>query len=206
LVVKPRAGTRRHGCLRIGKRLAGTCCRGIATRWLFGAGLAILLVFVGAAPALAAGPTVTAGATATFTGGSSTVALDRGVTLGSTTGNLNSATAEIDPSEFMAGDILNVDLLPSAIPDLTVGYDALTGVMTLSAGSGGAPVAEFQTALQSIIYSFSPSNGDPTADGTDKTRTIDWSVTDTNDVTDSSDATSTRQEPNDHLVGRRWRC
>ena len=50
-----------------------------------------------------------------------------------------------------------------------------TGTLALS---GVASVADYQTALESITYSFSPSNSDPTGGGGDTTRTIDWSVND----------------------------
>ncbi len=153
----------------------------------------ILLVLIGASPALAAGPTVTAGAAVTFTGGSGqggSVTLDGGVVLSAATPNLENATVEIDPSDLVAGDVLFVNLPPSAIPDLAVTFDAATGVLTLTAVSGSASVAEFQEALQSISYYFSPTDGDPTADGADESRTIDWSATDSNGDA-GSPATST---------------
>ena len=39
-------------------------------------------------------------------------------------------------------------------------------------------MANYQTALDSITYSFSPSNGDPTGGGGDTARTVSWTVTD----------------------------
>lgn len=74
--------------------------------------------------------------------------LDAGVTLSSTTGNLASATVVIQ-SGVTAGDMLNLNL-PASAPDLTVSDDAVTGVLTLAAAGGSAPIAEFQAALQAI--------------------------------------------------------
>ena len=53
--------------------------------------------------------------------------------------------------------------------------------------SGTASVAAYQTALQSITYSFSGS--DPAVGGTDNSRTISWSVND--GVASSTPVTST---------------
>jgi len=39
-------------------------------------------------------------------------------------------------------------------------------------------VANYQTALDSITYSFNPANGDPTGGGTETSRTIAWVVSD----------------------------
>ena len=44
--------------------------------------------------------------------------------------------------------------------------------------TGTASVANYQTALDTITYSFSPTSGDPTAAGTDLSRSISWTVTD----------------------------
>ena len=43
---------------------------------------------------------------------------------------------------------------------------------------GTASLANYQTALDSIAYSFSPANGDPTGGGSHTSRTIDWVVND----------------------------
>jgi hypothetical protein len=61
-------------------------------------------------------------------------------------------------------------------------YNIATGVLTLS---GTASVANYQSALDSITYSFSPANGNPTGGGGQTTRTISWVV---NDGTNSSSA------------------
>ena len=47
--------------------------------------------------------------------------------------------------------------------------------MTLS---GSASLVEYQAALRSITYSFTPANGDPTGGGTDTSRGISWVVND----------------------------
>ena len=54
--------------------------------------------------------------------------------------------------------------------------------------TGNATAAQYQTALDSITYSFS---GDPTNAGADTTRTITWSVSDTNSQTSVGGSTST---------------
>ena len=117
-------------------------------------------------------PTVTAGGTVTFDGGGSAVTLDGTLTLsdGDSGGNLTGATVSIGTG-FTAGDLLNF----TTQNGITGVYDAATGVLTLT---GTDTLAHYQTALDSITYSFSPSNGDPTAGGGDTTRTIDWTVTD----------------------------
>jgi hypothetical protein len=58
---------------------------------------------------------------------------------------------------------------------ITGSYDATTGVLTLS---GTATAAAYQAALQSVTYSFNPPDGDPTGDGSDVSRTIDWVAND----------------------------
>ena len=117
-------------------------------------------------------PTVTAGGTATFDGGGSAVTLDGTLSVGDVDsgGNLTGASVEI-ASGFNAGDTLNF----TNQNGITGSYDAVHGILTLS---GTASVAHYQTALDSIAYSFSPTNGDPTAGGGDTVRTISWTVTD----------------------------
>ena len=127
-------------------------------------------------------PTVVAGATATFTGGGGPVVLDAALTVSdpsSTT--LASATVAIGAG-FVAGDTLNF----TNQNGITGSYDAATGVLTLS---GTTSVANYQTALASITYSFTPTNGDPSSGGSDPTRTVSWTVND--GVTSSAAVTST---------------
>ncbi len=122
-------------------------------------------------------PVVTADSgAASFTGGGSSVALDSGLTItdaSSTT--LTSATIAITTG-LLSGDTLNF----TSQNGITGSYNAATGVMTLS---GTASIAHYQTALDSITYSFSPTDSDPTGGGTDTSRTISWLV---NDGTSSS--------------------
>jgi hypothetical protein len=128
-------------------------------------------------------PTVTAGATATFTGGGAAVALDGGLTISDpdSGGNLTSATVSVGTG-FLAGDTLNF----TNQNGISGSYDAVHGVLTLT---GTSSVANYQTALDSITYNFSPANDDPTGGGSDTSRTIDWAVND--GVASSNTATST---------------
>jgi large repetitive protein len=118
-------------------------------------------------------PSVTAGATAVFVGGSgAAVQLDGALSVSDVDsgGNLASATVSIGTG-FISGDILNF----ANQNGISGSYNSTTGVLTLG---GTATVGNYQTALESITYSFSPTNGDPTAAGADTARTINWSVTD----------------------------
>ena len=126
-------------------------------------------------------PVVTAGATASFTEGGSPVAVDAALTVTDPSGTIDSATVTI-ASGFLAGDTLNF----VNIADITGSYVSSTGVLTLT---GADSVGDYQTALESVTYWFT-SNADPTGGGTDTSRTIDWSFTDSNDL-GSNTATST---------------
>ena len=79
--------------------------------------------------------------------------------------------ADLTPGRNMAGeprDTLNF----TAQNGITGSY--ASGVLTLS---GTASIANYQTALESVTYSFSPTNGDPTGGGAaDTARTISWVV------------------------------
>ena len=120
---------------------------------------------------LGSGPAVVAGATASFTGGGAAVALDSGLTLSDPSNpDLSSATVAI-ASGFLSGDTLAF----TNELGITGSYNSGTGVLTLS---GTATVADYQSALDSITYGFTPANGDPTGGGGDTARTIDWIVSD----------------------------
>src|SRR5207245_1144698 len=82
-------------------------------------------------------------------------------------GNLTSAKVII--GGFISGDTLTV----GTAGGLSTAFN--NGTLTLG---GTASVATYQTALDSVQYSFSPSNGDPTGDGTHTSRTITWSAND----------------------------
>ena len=130
-------------------------------------------------------PVVTAGATATFDGGGSAVTLDSGLTietgssatLASATVTLSSGELSIDILSFNGGT--NTETFSDG-DTITASYSA--GVLTLS---GTAEVADYQTALAQVQFSTSPSNADPTSDGSDTSRTISWVV---NDGTSNSTA------------------
>jgi plastocyanin len=114
-------------------------------------------------------PVVTAGSSVTFTGGGSAVALDSGLAVAdSSSTTLVGATVSIGTG-LLAGDTLNF----TSQSGITGSYGA--GTLTLS---GTASLAAYQTALDSITYSFNPSNGDPTNGGADTSRTISWVVND----------------------------
>ena len=115
-------------------------------------------------------PTVGASGTATFDGGGSAVTLDSGATAADADGdNLTGATVTIE-SNYTTGDTLDF----STQNGISGSWNSSTHVLTLS---GDASAANYQTALDSITYSFTPSDGDPTAGGSDTSRTIYWVVT-----------------------------
>ncbi len=123
---------------------------------------------------------LTADGTVTYTGGGAPVTLDGSATA-TDMNNITSATISID-SGFVTGDTLNF----SDMLGITGSYDPATGTLTLN---GSATDADYQAALDTITYSFSPANGDPTDAGNAPTRTIAWSVTD--DSATSATQTST---------------
>ncbi len=79
-------------------------------------------------------------------------------------GNLTGATVSIS-SGFVTGDVLNF----TAQNGISASYSG--GVLTLS---GTASVANYQAALDSIKFAYTPSNGDPTGGGSHTSRTISW--------------------------------
>jgi hypothetical protein len=126
-------------------------------------------------------PVLGGGADPTFVGGGPSVTLDGGITASDSNANLTGATVAISGG-FLAGDTLGF----ADQNGIHGSYDAATGVLTLT---GTATVANYQAALASITYGFSPGNGDPTGGGADTSRTINWSVTD--GVSSSNTLTST---------------
>jgi len=71
---------------------------------------------------------------------------------------------------LLAGDLLSADTSGTGI---SASYDPAGGTLTLS---GAAAVAVYQQVLSSVA--FSSSAGDPTAVGSDTTRTLTWTVSD----------------------------
>ena len=122
-------------------------------------------------------PIVTAGATATFYGGGPAVTLDPGLAL---TDGVDIASATVTIGNFLTGDTLNFTMQNNISEQSYTG-----GVLTLT---GSDTAADYQTALREVTYSFS---GDPTDAGADTTRTITWSVSDTNGQTSVGGSTST---------------
>jgi hypothetical protein len=123
-------------------------------------------------------PTVTAGGTVTFDGGGGAVALDPGlaVTDVDSGGVLSSATVTV--AGAITGDTLNfTNSHPSTEGNVAVASDS-DGVLVLTSAGSTATVLQWETALESVTYSFTPSNGDPTGGGGNTSRTIDWSVND----------------------------
>ena len=120
---------------------------------------------------------VTAGATVTFDGGGSAVALDPGLAMtAGTSTTLASATVTLTNGE-LSSDILsfnggsNTETFSDG-DKITATYSA--GVLTLS---GTATVADYQTALDQVQFGTT-SNADPTNGGSDTSRTISWAVND----------------------------
>jgi hypothetical protein len=131
-----------------------------------------------------AAPVVTpSGTIATFTGGGAAVPLDGGLLASDadSNGNLASATVSIGAG-FLSGDTLNF----TNQNGITGSYDSAHGVLTLS---GTATLANYNAALESITFGFTAASLDPTAGGTDTTRSISWVVND--GVASSAAATST---------------
>ena len=122
-------------------------------------------------------PAITAGGTATF-GGAGPVALDAGVMVNDVDsgGDLTGATVTIGSG--LAGDTLEIGgQTNGTITDAggTISYAFAGTTLTLS---GSDTLADYQAALDAVTYSFSPSGGDATANGTDTSRTISWQVND----------------------------
>ncbi len=134
-------------------------------------------------------PTVTAGATATFTGGGGAVVLDSGIAVSDVDSGGVLSSATITVTGAITGDTLNfININSTTEGNISVASDS-NGVLKLTSSGETATVAQWQTALESVTYSFSPSNGDPTNGGGDTSRTIDWSVND--GVRNSGTVTST---------------
>ena len=101
-------------------------------------------------------PAVTAGTTATFDGGGSPVQIDPSLAVSDPDSSdmLTGATVQISGG-FIAGDTLNFTN-QNGITEASFS----NGELTLT---GNATAAQYQSALESITYSFNPANGDPTS-------------------------------------------
>jgi len=115
-------------------------------------------------PALSGG-----GDSVSYQPGGAAVILDPNIIVSdSATSVLAGATVSIGQG-FQAGDILNFTNQNNIVGN----YDAATGVLSLS---GDDSLANYQAALQSIT--FSSTDPEPSAAGTDLQRTISWAVVD----------------------------
>ncbi|MGJ4931283.1 tail fiber protein [Bradyrhizobium sp. HKCCYLS2038] len=139
--------------------------------------------------------TVVAGATVRYSGGGAPVTLDSTLTVTDLDGSmLQSATVTIS-SGLAPGDTLAYD------DTLPLGDGGIihaiynNGVLTLTAGPGGASAADFQQALRAVTYS--DGKYDPTNGGADTSRTIAWYVSDsvTNSAVVTSHVTTTHVAP-----------
>ena len=123
---------------------------------------------------------VTPGNTTTFTGGGAPVAADAVTLTDYTSATLAGATVSVTGG-FLSGDTLGFN----GQNGITGSYNGSTGVLTLS---GTSSVAQYQAALRSVTFGFSPTNGNPTAGG-DTSRTLSVIVSD--GTVSSAAATST---------------
>ncbi|PQV49133.1 DUF4347 domain-containing protein [Paraburkholderia sp. BL21I4N1] len=120
----------------------------------------------------------TSGGSAAFTAGDNTastpVAVDAGVTvtdLDNTT--LASATVSITGGFHAGQDVLSFNNDGATMGNITVtGYDASTGVLTLTSSGATATLAQWQAALQSVTYT------DTAVTPATATRTISFTVND----------------------------
>jgi hypothetical protein len=110
-----------------------------------------------------------AGNTVGYLSGGAGVTVDSALSItDSVESTLVGATVEVGEG-FLLGDSLSF----ASEPGITGSYDSADRVLVLS---GTASISEYQTALQSVV--FTSSAGDPTAGNTDRSRLITWSVSD----------------------------
>lgn len=105
---------------------------------------------------------------AVFTENGSATAIADGITLKDTDSGIISTTVKIEG--LTAGDILHCN--PPAGSGLTASYDAATGILTIT---GTAAPEVYSSVLSSIT--FSTTSEDPTDNTEAGTRTITWTVT-----------------------------
>lgn len=115
-------------------------------------------------------PTIVASGTVTYAQGGASAILASGASDANQDGqNLASATVVISTG-FVSGDTLS----GINAGNITTAFSG--GTLTLSAAAGGDSLAHFQQVLDSVT--FSSTNSNPTLNGTDSTRTIEWTVSD----------------------------
>ncbi|WP_246794390.1 DUF4347 domain-containing protein [Burkholderia perseverans] len=140
------------------------------------------------------GPTVTTSSgSASWTSGNNgvggtPVAVDSGITL-TDPGSASAVTATVRITNVQTGDLLSF----SAQNGITGSYDATTGILLLT-GSGSPTIAQWQTALRSILFSSEATPGLNTA-----TRSVTFSFNDgiesSNIATRTITITATNQTP-----------
>ena len=113
-----------------------------------------------------------------YTENDSPILLDSSLALSEPDCDVTGATVTIKGG-LLSGDILSAATIGTSI---TATYNAATGVLTLT---GTDTAANYQSVLASV--SFHSTSEDPTVNGTDESRTIEWSVT-------SSDSTVTTEQ------------
>jgi hypothetical protein len=89
---------------------------------------------------------------------------------------LRTALVQIS-SGFLAGDVLAADVSGTGI---TARYDAVTGTLTLS---GDDTLLHYQQVLRTVRFSSTSDN--PTVDGSNSSRSFDWSINDHGEPTPS---------------------
>ena len=90
--------------------------------------------------------------------------------------NTTLASATVTITDFVAGDVLAfTNTSSTTYGNITASYNA-AGVLTLTSAGATATLAQWQAALDAVQYSSTSS--DPTASGSDTSRTISWVVND----------------------------
>jgi hypothetical protein len=137
----------------------------------------VAVTAVNDAPVLGSG-----GNTVGYTEQGTAVAVNAGLTVADPDNATLAGATVVIASGFAAGDILNF----ANQNGISGSWNAATHVLTLS---GAASVANYQAALRSVTFS-SPSD-DPTAGGTDASRTIAFQVDDGQSANHASNIAST---------------
>ena len=132
----------------------------------------------------------TSGVTAKFYQSGSSQILDSGITVSDPNGaSIGSASVTISVASELGTDTLsfngtsNIQTFADGAR-ITATYS--NGLLNLHTTAGTATAADYQTALREVQYN---SSGDPTNGGTDRSRTITWSVSDA-DFVNSAGATT----------------